>query len=472
MLEEAMDWIVSAGRRYATATMAVGLLAVLATSIAVTHLVAPHVGTFSDLLGRLANLRDLQSTGNIYVPFDKEAFTYPPGAVLLFWPILWIGQSLVPLVWTIFSLAALVGTIFAGLKYLLHQSVTWSLAVACWMAVLSVALFPPVLEDLSWGQTGTFLLLLVALDSLLIRGKTKGILVGLATAFKIYPGVFIIIFLLRRQWRAAINATVTAVATTGLAWILWPKSVSYFFSKELLGGGELAHFRGGTQAAASSSLVDFLFRAPFRIPPTTFESVTVFLLVVIVGLMAARTLWRQGFELSSTLVALIASVVGAPIAWDHYFVFASLLLLVPIEMGWHHALSRTAVAAAAVMVVPWYRFRRPAPGSWWVSTYVFVSRNAILFAALSILLVATFETLKAARFRVHATSLVTRPKLVFTTPVVAHFIRAIGHGGREKLRSTTSFVQQPELEAEQAKASARVARRRAKNEDGVLSEPA
>ena len=106
--------------------------------------------------------------------------------------------------------------------------------------------------------------MLVALDSLLIRGKTKGILVGLATAFKIYPGVFIIIFLLRRQWRAAINATVTAVATTGLAWILWPKSVSYFFSKELLGGGELAHFRGGTQAAASSSLVDFLFRAPFR----------------------------------------------------------------------------------------------------------------------------------------------------------------------------------------------------------------
>jgi hypothetical protein len=33
-------------------------------------------------------------------------------------------------------------------------------------------------------------------------------------------------------------------------------------------------------------------------------------------------------------------------------------------------------------------------------------------------------------------------------------------------------VQQPELEAEPAKASARVARRRAKNEDGVLSEPA
>jgi alpha-1,2-mannosyltransferase len=442
--------------------VALGIFAFLLTAMIVTHLAAPHVGMFADLLGRLANLQNLRATGNIYAPFGIEAFTYPPGAVLIFWPILWLNQSLIPLTWTVISLAALVGTLFVALTYLGRKGASWNFATACWIAVTSVAVFPPVLEDLGWGQTGTILLLLVVLDSLAIRGKTKGVFIGLATAFKIYPGVFIVVFLMRRQWRAAFNATATAAATTGLAWILWPKSATYFFSKEFFGGGELAHFAGGTQAAASSSLVDFLFRAPFRISPNSYETIVVFLLVLIIGLIAARNLWRRGYELSSMLIALIVSIVGAPIAWDHYFVFVPLLCLVPLEMGWHHALSRTAIATAAMMVVPWFNFRRPTPGSWWISTYVFISRNAILFGVLALLAVATFDAVRSAPRRIGRRVCATQPGLVPATQATRNIVRppsrrlssANATTTREKPR--TPIVTETELSVQRADGRLRI----------------
>lgn len=464
-----MSGLVLPKRPLATAA-ALGVLAVLLTAVIVTHLVAPHVGTHADLLGRLANLRELRATGNIYVPFGKEAFTYPPGAVLLFWPILWINQSLIPLAWTISGLVALVGVLSVAFNYLFHRGAAFTLAAACWTAVLSVAIFPPVLEDLSWGQTGTILLLLVVLDALAVRGRSKGVLIGLATAFKIYPGVFIIVFLMRRQWRAAFNAATTAAATTGLAWILWPKSASYFFSKELFGGGELAHFKGGAQVAASSSFVDFFLRAPFRIVPNTYETVTVFLLVLVVGLIAARNLWRRGYELSSMLTALIVSVVGAPVAWDHYFVFVPLLCLVPIEMGWHHALSRTAIAAAIVMVVPWFNFRRPTPGSSWVSTYVFISRNAILFAAIAMLVVAVFDAVRSAPHRTGEKVLVAQPRLILAAQATGNIVWATGQKIVELLRAATTHEQPSVLVVTEAEKTVQRADGRLKIEDGVLGE--
>ena len=372
---------------------ALGVIAVLATAELVTHLEAPHIGMFADLLGRLKNLRSLQVTGNIYVPFGQEAFTYPPGAILLFWPILWSSQSLLPLVWTIMSLVALVGAIFVVLNHLFHKSGAWTLGISCSAAALSVVIFPPVFEDLCWGQTGTILLLFVVLDMLAVRGRAKGVLIGLATSFKIYPGVFIIVFLMRRQWRAAMNALATTAITTGLASMLWPKSASYFFTQELLGGGELVHLKAGTEAMASSSLIDFFILTPFSITPNNFETAAAFVLVLIVGLIGAHKLLRQHFEFTSMLIVQIVSVVGSPVAWDHYFVFAPLLCLVPVELGWDRALGRTAIAAAVVMAVPWFHFRKPLMHSWWASSYGFTARNAILLAALAMLAVAAFARL-------------------------------------------------------------------------------
>lgn len=89
-----------------------GVVALLAMSLLVGDQ-APRLFTvhtdahFADQWGRVSNLANLRATGDICVPFSKFAFTYPPGAILFFWPIQWIRLGLLIHTWTLFSLAAL-----------------------------------------------------------------------------------------------------------------------------------------------------------------------------------------------------------------------------------------------------------------------------------------------------------------------------------------------------------------------------
>ncbi|MGD0055325.1 MAG: glycosyltransferase family 87 protein [Acidimicrobiales bacterium] len=390
--------------------VALGLVAVVAVGFLINDAVAPSIGDHQDILGRLANLQALRHSGNVYVPFGSEAFTYPPGAILLFWPILWVSVNVLTVSWTLLSLAALVVT----LAVLINRFLLWdrwlSVGLACWMTALTALVFPPILEGLTWGQTGTLLLALVVLDFLIVRGSPKGVLVGLATAFKIYPGLFIVAWLLRREWRAAFTALATAGATTALAWLLWPRSASTFFTKELFGGHELGHFASHAAVTASSSFSAMFMRPPFHVGLLndygTFGACAI---VMIVGLWSSHRLWSHGRELSAMVVLLIASAIGAPLAWDHYFSFAPLLLFVPLEIGVRNPLSRVALASAVVMLVPWFRFRRPTASSWWSSCYAFIGRNALLFVSLVMLVTPLLVSSDPARSHGRRAGARTRP---------------------------------------------------------------
>jgi hypothetical protein len=108
-------------------------------------------------------------------------------------------------------------------------------------------------------------------------------------------------------------------------------------------------------------------------------------------------------------VLLIASAIGAPLAWDHYFSFAPLLLFVPLEIGVRNPLSRVALASAVVMLVPWFRFRRPTASSWWSSCYAFIGRNALLFVSLVMLVTPLLVSSDPARSHGRRAGARTRP---------------------------------------------------------------
>jgi Glycosyltransferase family 87 len=390
------QWVAKApaylrSKSFARVALVLGVVAVVAAALIINYAVAPSIGDHQDLLGRLANLEALRRSGNIYVPFGSEAFTYPPGAILLFWPIQWVPASLLTISWALVSLGALVATLAIVLARFVYLGRVLTWAIACWVTALTALIFPPILEGLTWGQTGTILLALVVLDFLVVRGASKGVLVGLATAFKIYPGLFIIAWLVRREWRAAFTALATTVGTTALAWVLWPTSARTFFSKEVFGGHELGHFSSHAAATASSSASALFMRAPFHVGLLDdYGTFGVCLLMMVVGLWSAHRLWRQGRELSALLVLLVAATIGAPLAWDHYFSFAPLLLFVPFEYSLRNPFSRVALVSAAVMVVPWFRFRRPTSSTWWTTTYAFIGRNALLFASLALVVTPFF----------------------------------------------------------------------------------
>jgi alpha-1,2-mannosyltransferase len=238
----------------------------------------------------------------------------------------------------------------------------------------------------------------VVLDALCVTGSSKGVLVGLATALKVYPGAFIILWMVRREWRAASTAVVSGAAPTLAAWVIWPSSMQEFVKTMLLGHKELSHFAGGATVRASSSLASFFSRAPFHVGfLSTGAELLVCVIVLAVALWGSHHLWLGGYALSSMVVALLGSVIATPVAWDHYFSFVPLLLVIPFEIGFADIFGRACVGAALVMMAPWYRLRRPTPGSLWASVWTFTSRNALLLASLAVLAAALGSTLQRRR---------------------------------------------------------------------------
>ncbi|HVB71451.1 MAG TPA: glycosyltransferase family 87 protein [Acidimicrobiales bacterium] len=348
--------------------------------------------SFKDLFGRVANLNDLRRTGNIYVPFGYQAFTYPPGAIFFFWPILWVPIQHLSLVWNFVTLAALAASIYVSLIYLTKVPRLLLAGLACWAAVISAAIFPELIEHLMWGQTATILMLFVLLDMLIIRGPAKGVLIGLAAAIKIYPGLFIIVWLLRRQWRPALTALATTAGVTGLAFAIWPTSGRYFVHHIIFGGQEFQKLAGTANSLKSGSFVAFFQRWPFHYGTiSTHEGLLLEAAVMVLALLAAQRLWRAGLDFCAVIVVLIAGAIASPVAWDHYFSFAPLLILVALEARANTALGRTAIVATVVSLVPWVIFRTPSITTSWTTTYAFVARNALLLSTFAVIVVALWR---------------------------------------------------------------------------------
>ncbi len=364
---------------------------------------------FTDLQARIFQVFGVRDGQNIYVPFGIEAFTYPPAAILLFLPLTVMTQTTAFFSWTALTILCLAAAYFVGIRAVRRRGIVADMAAAVWAAVLSVAVFPPMSQTLAWGQTGTILLLLVTADVLAVRGRSQGVLVGLATALKLYPGIIIVFWLCRRQWRAAATAIGTGVLATAVAWLLWPASASTFFFHVLLQGSETSHFDSGSGLDRSASVSSFFLRATFLPRGAAVAlGVVVSLLVLIAGITAAVRLSRAGNRMLPLVTLLCVSVMISPVTWDHYFTFAPLLILVIVEVGWSTT-GRLSLAALALFTVPWFIFRQPfVVGSqvfqlpFGQAALALISRNALFVAGMLILGAAVVQARRTQKPQVIA----------------------------------------------------------------------
>lgn len=155
-------------------------------------------------------------------------FTYPPIAAVLFIPLTWVSLPVAGFVWILLAYVALAGTLFCvsrGIGRTPRSDVVIGLFAMC----LSTALIP-VWSALNLGQVGIVLMLLVVVDMLGPRSVLpRGVLVGIAAAVKLTPAGFILLPLLRRDWRTAVWMVISAGVMTILgAVIAWHDSVVYW----------------------------------------------------------------------------------------------------------------------------------------------------------------------------------------------------------------------------------------------------
>jgi Glycosyltransferase family 87 len=230
---------------------------------------------------------------------------YPPFLMLLVVPLTFLPWWLGLTIWTLLQATAVLGAL----------AVLRIRDVRCYaLALLSI----PVLQGLIWGNAT---LLLVPLVALAWRWRDHwaraGIVVGLAIASKLFAWPLLVYLLGTRRYRAAGTAAATTVVVIFVPWVA-------IGSDGLTAYPDLLRVAERFYSTHSFSLATVL--AGLGLDPSVASrgSLGVGVAIAAAAFYAGR---RHSEELSISL-AILAAILGSPIAWEYYYV----LLLVPVAI--------------------------------------------------------------------------------------------------------------------------------------------
>lgn len=272
-------------------------------------------------------------------------FTYPPIASVIAVLLAVVPFTVAGWLWTLAQLAVLAGLtgwIFRGTAE--RTGRWWPLALAgIWTAVCFLL---PVSDGIKYGQVDIFLMALCLLD---LTGRTgrlpRGLLIGVATAIKLTPGIFIVHLLVTRQWRAAITAAAAAAGCTALGFVLVPDASFAFWGGVLQDPSRL----GLNEGTSNQSLRGMLMRAGWDSPALWLALVAV---VAVAGLAVARGAHRRGRIWHEAAAVGLVGVLVSPVSWIHHFVWVvvALAAFATIRRWW-------------LVPLTWLVFTLPLP--WW-----------------------------------------------------------------------------------------------------------
>ena len=314
-------WLAGMGGGLAWVVALIGVVTTYAgrNSIGMIDLQVYRVGGLAWLKGLPLYMTDFSSQ----LDGVRLQFTYPPIAAVLFGPFavvpLWLAKAVV----AVGSFTALSGTLLAVLAKVNRRN-GFTLALAGFAGAAALRL-EPVRSTLDFGQINILLMVLVAADCLVVRNRQlRGLLVGLAAAIKLTPAVFVLYFLVRRDWRAAATSVVSFVLFGMLGWVLAPGDSADYWFGALLDSGRV----GGLAYATNQSIRGVLHRIN---PPVMVEyGLWALLSIIVVGLavLAARRAVRAGQDAVALVAIAIAGLLISPVSWTHHWVWAAPALVV------------------------------------------------------------------------------------------------------------------------------------------------
>ena len=294
-------------------------------------------------------------------PGTPYGFTYPPFAGLVMLPMAFLpfpAVVVIAVAGTVLSTALLTWW-FAGP---LIRRKGWPVRFAFAIAVCLAIAFEPVRETITFGQVNTLLLTLVAGDLLLGLAKGRkwaGVGIGLATAIKLTPGIFIVYLLLTRRWRAAATAAGTAAGATLVAAAIFPDESREFWTSALWDTNRV----GVLSFLSNQSERGLLARLPIE----PVES-TVWLVAVLLTL--AFWAWRLRAAPDDIMGGLaLTGIVGclvSPVTWIHHCVWLLPAIVRCVDVGLSGRDRRPLYLGAAAYLImtsrlTWWWEKRPRP---------------------------------------------------------------------------------------------------------------
>ncbi|MEV7623868.1 glycosyltransferase 87 family protein [Actinoplanes sp. NPDC089786] len=234
-------------------------------------------------------------------------FTYPPFAAILLLP-----TALVPL--------KVAGWVITA-SSLLALAVTLRSKPLVFVAALAME---PVRQTLGLGQVNLLLLALVVLDLTVLPKRWRGVGVGIATAIKLTPGLFIVYLLVTRQWRAAGVAVATVTTLTAASLLVAPRESLRYFGDLMWHTARV----GEADAVANQSLAGLLARLAGSHTAPTGAWLVCCAVALVAGLRRASQAHAYGEELTALALTGLTANLITPVAWTHHLVFLPLALLV------------------------------------------------------------------------------------------------------------------------------------------------
>jgi len=277
-------------------------------------------------------------------------FTYPPAAALFAVPLALLPWPAAQLAWVPFIYVPLAVIIWFAFAPLLRRA---SPAAVFAVIFAACAYLFPMRDEMRFGQVDTVLLAMAVADCAARSPRwPRGALVGLATAIKLVPGVFIVYLWLSGRRRAAVTAAAAALAWTLGAWLLLPGDSVTYWTSAIFQSGRL----GSNSGPSNQSLRGILLREflPGQAPGALWAAVAV--LAAVAGFAVARRLARQGREMEGIAVTALLWVLLSPVSWIHHFIVVVVVIGAILADG--RSRRRIAIAAGTAvffaLTIPWW----------------------------------------------------------------------------------------------------------------------
>jgi alpha-1,2-mannosyltransferase len=319
------------------------LLVVVTAVVAFRVLHEPHRNF--DLRVYRGALQSWSAHGDLYgfgLGHNRLGFTYPPFAAICLLPLVVLPLGATVVMNQVAIVAALVAStrlLVSRLPALNRPGVTFTSALLAPLLLL----LQPIRDTLTFGQVDLTLGLLVLVDLVLVERGSRwaGVGVGLATAIKLTPGLFVLLYLAAGARRPARTAVLSFLLATGAAALVDPHASTTYWTSALWDSSRV----GSYDSATNQSLAGLLARLTNSShPPLVWFPLV--LAVTIPALIAAGRLYRDGRLLPAfTVVGLTANAIS-PISWVHHLFWVMPAVLVLADEGLRRR-SRTLLVAAA-----------------------------------------------------------------------------------------------------------------------------
>ncbi|PRX44313.1 alpha-1,2-mannosyltransferase [Prauserella shujinwangii] len=275
-------------------------------------------------------------------------FTYPPAAVLLFLPLAALPPGLVwgvLLAGSVLALAVVVRTLLgtgpdrpAGA--LLLPGLT-----------LAALLLEPVWKTLFLGQINLVLMALIVVDVLVlsVRGsRWGGVLVGVASAVKLTPLIFVPHLVFTGRWREAVRAVGTFAGLQALMFLLMPGDAARYWTQYALDPDRV----GAVHWIFNQSLSGLVNRASQVAPWSPLAALAAGIVLAVPAVWLVVRLHRRGDAAGALLVTACYALLLSPVSWSHHWVWCVPLAVLLLVRG-RHALAAAVTVLFLSAIIMW-----------------------------------------------------------------------------------------------------------------------